>query len=271
MMSIPVATFILICGIGLIIFLRKQEERRHQGVARRLGLKVKAGWFGDKKIVGVHRGVSLRVVETSRSMGDGIYYHYTVIKASVATPLPTGLVLVSPGLLEQIGVLFGMQDFVCGHRRLDDLAVIKTIDVEQTRAYLARPGVADALADFFAYYGDAKVSDKEITVDFRGKLGPPTEYAANRIADLAEILRGTLKYEDAGGALVDANPMNDAKLAGMGFDDPAKFVEAELARRSAKGQSPPSEFDRRAPGADEPEGSGAEEARAAAMDDGDAW
>lgn len=225
---------LVLIGLAVLvgaILARGREKDRREGVARRLGLQVDSSLLGGGKLSGDYRGMAVEVEEFRK--GNGRHSRaFVQVKARLACELPDGLKSVHEDDLAQLGKIFGLQDIIVGHAKLDKLAVIKAKDVDRARAFLKQPGVADALAEFFDRYESARLANGEFKVERPGHADGTAELVLEAMADLAEVLAGERRWRASDADLVDA-----------GYGDAHKIVEEELARRKRDPRSYAGRFD----------------------------
>ncbi len=118
--------------LALVVWLQQRRERAWRALANQLGLS-----FSDGTIIGTLHGQHVCVATESRGSGDS-RRSYTVVSASLATPLDLGLRIVRDGWL---GGLFARgHDIVLGHPEFD--ATFRVSGDEDERV---RYGVSPAL------------------------------------------------------------------------------------------------------------------------------
>lgn len=223
-------------GIGFYVLFKKSENTRRESLAKCLGLSVDSSLLGAGGLSGRYEGIPVRVEEFHR--GDGQHSQtFTLVKADLLARLPDGLKIVHESDLAQLGKIFGLQDIVIRHARLDRLAVIKAKDPDEARAFLSRPGIADALADFMERYDSAKLSNGTVEVERLGSMDIYAPTVLDAMADLVQVLTGETEYRDEVETWQDAGFEADFANAGH-------VVKAALARRKREGHGAKAPFDR---------------------------
>jgi hypothetical protein len=168
---------------------------------------------------GKYKGMSVSVSEVRKGSGQHSST-FTLIKGEVTARLPEGLKLAHEDDLAMLGKIFGLQDVVVGHPRLDRMCVIKAKDPDEARALFQRPGIADALVEFFDRYDTAKLDAGTLEVERMEHLGANAGLVLDAMAQLNDVLAGHAEYRAPDAGSVEA-----------GLGDAHKVVEAELAKR----------------------------------------
>ncbi len=238
----------VLVGIAVLVgfvFARKSEGNRREALAQRLGLTVDSSLLGQGILTGMYEHVPVRIEEFRRGNGQHSQT-FTLVKADINAPLPDGLKIVHESDLAQLGKIFGLQDIVIRHARLDRLAVIKAKNPAEARDFLSQPGIADALADFFERYDSAKLDKGSVEVERLGDMNLNADLVLDAMVDLIEVLTGEREYRG------EAAPWQDAGLD-EDFADAADLVKAELARRKKEGRTSSAPFDRERPESEQDE------------------
>ncbi|QDG51994.1 hypothetical protein FIV42_14975 [Persicimonas caeni] len=233
---------LVLLGIGGVVFyvlFKKSEDNRRETLAKRLGLSVDSSMLGKGVLSGRYEGIPVRIEEFRRGNGQRSRT-LTQITADITVPLPEGLKIVHESDLAQIGKIFGLQDIVIRHARLDRTAVIKAKDPDAARAFLTQAGNADALADFMERYESAKLSKGSIEIERFGPMEANAPLVLDAMADLVKVLAGEREYRG------EVEPWEDAGLD-ADFADAGDLVKAELARRKKEGRTASTPFDREMP------------------------
>jgi hypothetical protein len=234
--------FNVLIGIGVLVAVvlisRKQDDQR-QKLAEMLRLQLDSSRFGSTKMSGRYAGVPVRVHQYTKGNGNHSV-SCTEVQADVIDRLPEGLRILHETDIDQIGKIFGLQDIVVGHPRLDRLCVIKAKQPEEAREFLNRPGVADALADFFERYDRANLEGGTLQVTQISRVMMDVKVTLDAAAEVIEVLAGRQEYRPHAA-------WEEAGLDPDDFADADQLVKAELARRKKEGRTASTPFDREMP------------------------
>ncbi len=231
---------IFIVAFGLFALFVAYSKRQSNPMASQLGLAVKQGLLGKTTLGGMIDGVHVDAKEHVRPDNRRLKTWHTVT-VTIPCNLPDALEISAKGVAAGLGKMIGLQDIVVGHTRLDDLVVIKGRNQEQVTEFFSRPYIADATFSIFDRYGDLKFSKNRLFIQRQGAMTAITEQMIVSLVEYVNTLSGKHAFKNHDNQLIEAG------LSDMSFEDNARFIQQEIARRKAGGSSQPASFDHHVP------------------------